>query len=280
MLAKEYQKPPGEVAFLANWIDSFMPEAKTRRAWLLEAVNRADRRMARSAVDCLLKEFHDDECLAAIKAVLAKELWIYDKISIQSRLIAVYPNDEEVHKWIEAAFDEIDGPSLASIVSSHEQDQAIRPRLLTAVHPAKADARAEIFRVLREHPIPTRTIYRLTSGVWAEDDGSIRTSGVLARCIASQQLSELKDPLVKKLLEEITSLGTHFEKRRRSSFSGLLQLGEYEACVEALTKESPSSLHWLAQYHEADNLTARTLFEHWGKLHEISQALGRSLEVP
>lgn len=280
MLAKEYQKPPGEVAFLANWIDSFIPEQKARRAWLLEAVDQADRRVARLSVDRLLEEFQDDECLAAIKAVLAKDIWYYDRISFQSRLFEIFPNDEEVRRWIESAFENIDGPSIASIATSHEQDQTIRARLLAASRPAWADARAEIFRVLREHPIPAQSGSRLTAAVWAEGNGQIRTSGVLARCIASQQLPELREPLVRKLQEEINSLGSYYDERRRSSFAGLLQLGEYEACVEILSKESPSSLHWLAEYHKADSLTARTLFEHWDKLHETAQALGRSFDVP
>lgn len=280
MLAKEYHKPPGEVAFLANWTDSFIPEPKARRAWLLEAVNSADRRVARVPVDRLLEEFQDDGCLAAIKAVLAKDIWYYDRISFQSRLIEIFPNDEEVRRWVESAFEDIDGPSIASIAASHGQDQSIRARLLAAARPARADARAEIFRVLREHPIPAQSGSRLTAAVWAEGNGLIRTSGILARCIASQQLPELREPLVRKLREEINSIGSYYEERRRSSFAGLLQLGEYEACVEALSKESPSSLHWLAEYHKADSLTAHTLFKHWDKLHETSQALGQSFEVP
>lgn len=79
----------------------------------------------------------------------------------------------------------------------------------------------------------------------------------------------------------IAQISANFRAQlHRSAFSGLLQLGEYETCVEALTKESPSSLHWLADYHNADNLTARTFFEHWSELHEASQATGRSIEVP
>ncbi len=280
MLAKEYQKRPGEVAFLANWIDSFIPEAEARRAWLLEAVNSADQRVAKAPANRLLEEFQDGGCLTAIKAVLAKDIWYYDRISFQSRLIEIFPNDEDVRKWVEIAFEDIDGPSIASIATSHEQDQTIRARLLAAARPAWADARAEVFRVLREHPIPAQSGSRLTAAVWAEGNGPIRTSGVLARCIESQQLPELRESLVRKLQEEINSLGSYYEERRRSSFAGLLQLGEYETCVEELTKESPSSLHWLAEYHKADSLTARTFFEHWDKLHETSQALGRSFEVP
>ena len=280
ILAQEYQKPPGEVAFLANWIDSFIPEPKARRAWLLEAVSHADRRIVDAPVSRLMEEFQDDECLTAIKVVLAKDIWYYNKISFQSRLIEIFPNDEDVRKWVETAFEDIDGPSIASIATSHEQDQTIRARLLAAARPAWADARAEVFRVLREHPIPAQSGSRLTAVVWAEGNGQIRTSGVLARCIASQQLPEPRESLVRKLQEEINSLGSYYEERRRSSFAGLLQLGEYETCVEELTKESPSPLHWLAEYHKADSLTARTFFEHWGKPHETSQALGRSFEVP
>lgn len=279
-LSVEYQKPPGQVAFLAQWIESFVPDPKERRAWLLEALSHADRRMARDPAYRLLEEFQDDECLQAVKATLKTEIWYYDKTSIQNRLFETFPQDTDVRGWAEMAFDEIDGPSLASIATGYSQDSAIRVGLLAAARPAKADVRAEVFRVLCEHAIPAQNGLRLTEAIWAEVNGSIRTAGILVRCIISTQLPEIRENLVKKLREEVNSLGTHYEKRRRSAFVGLLQLGEYEECIEALGPKSNSALHWLANYHEADGLVARTFFEHWDQLHKVSQTLERPFEVP
>ncbi|MBT9612562.1 MAG: NACHT domain-containing protein [Burkholderiales bacterium] len=279
-LSNEFLKPPGEVAFLATWAHSFVPEKEARRSWLLKAARTADGRDISAPVSHLLDEFGDDECLAVVKEALSKNVWYYHKIDFQSRLIAAFPNDHDVQTWIESAFANIDGPSIASIATSHEGNPAIRPKLLMAARPARSDARAEVFRVIREHPIPPETVQRLTASIFAEDSDQIRTSGVLARCIAAQQLPELMEPLLGKLHEELDSSGHYFQKRRRSAFSGFLLLGKYETCIDVLTKGSPSALHWLAEYHEADSLTSRTLFEHWDELHNASQALGKAIEMP
>lgn len=216
MLSKEYLKPPDTVSFLAKWINSFIPEPKARRAWLLDAINSEDRRVARVPVGLLLEEFQDNESLVAVKAVVAKDIWYYDKINFQGSFIEITPNDPEVREWMEAAFENIDGPSIASIAISHEQDQVIRPRLLAAAAPAKADARAEVFRVFREYPVSSPIVLELTKNIWAENDATIRTSGVLARCIAAAHSPEYKSALVSKLREELNSLGTFYENRRRS----------------------------------------------------------------
>jgi hypothetical protein len=96
----------------------------------------------------------------------------------------------------------------------------------------------------------------------------------------SSESLESKESLVTKLREEIKSLGTYFEMRRRAAFAGLLQLGEYASCVEAIAEESPSSLHWLAEYHDTDVIVTRMLFEHWEKLHEASRIQSRIFEIP
>jgi hypothetical protein len=74
-LAQEFHRPPGEVAFLAYWIDSFFPEPETRRAWLLEALRQSDRRSVRFPVHRLLQEFQDEECLAAVLTIQKQDIW-------------------------------------------------------------------------------------------------------------------------------------------------------------------------------------------------------------
>lgn len=279
-LEKEYLKQPETVPFLANWVDSFIQEPNGRRTWLLDAIGSDDLREVRGPVGRLLDEFRDDECLVAVKSIVTTDIWYYDKINFQGRLIEAFPNNPEVRGWLEPAFENIDGPSIASIAKSHEQDQVIRPRLLAAAAPAKADVRAEVFRVFREYPVSAPIVFELTKNIWAECDATIRTSGVLARCMATEHSPEHKPTLASKLHEELDSLGTYLESRRRSALCGLLQLGDFEACVDALTKKNSSSAYWVADYHNADSLTARTFFEHWNELQEASQAAGRSFETP
>ncbi len=278
--SKEFLKPPGEVPFLANWTRLFIPKEDARRTWLLEAARSADERSISAPVSHLLNEFRDDECRKVVKEAISKNIWYYNKIDFQGAFGAAFPDDPDSQKWIELAFGNIDGPSITPLAISHEHNLEIRQRLLAAARPVATDARAEVFRVMREHPITAETIQRLTVSIFSETDGQVRTSGILARSIAAQQLPELMDPLIEKLQEELNSVGSVLDIRRRSAFSGLLQLGQYETCIGALTQESPSSLHWLAEYHKADNLTTRTLFEHWDNLHDTAQKLGKNIEIP
>ena len=175
LLTKEFLKPPGEVAFLGSWVSLFIPEKGARRNWLLEAIKTPEIGLAISPpVRYLLHEFRDDECLRAVKTVLAKDIWYYHKIDFQSILIEYFPNDGDVKKWVEIALCDIDGPSLASVADSHEHDKIIRSRLLAVARPAKANVRAEVFQVLREHPVPVHTVEKLTAAIWPEDNVSIR----------------------------------------------------------------------------------------------------------
>jgi hypothetical protein len=280
LLIQEFNRSPGEVAFLARWIDSFVPEPEKRRAWLLEALRQSDRRSVRSPVHRILEEFQDEECLEAALTIQGKDIWYYDKIDIQSLLIARFPHVPEVRQWAESSFFEIDGPSLAYVATGYQQDPPIRDRLLRTARPAKVNVRAEVFREFREYSIPRDSGLRLTEGIWAEEKGEIRSAGVVARCIMASQSPELKEPLVTQLREEIKSLGTYYQMRRRAAFAGLLQLSEYATCVEAIAEESPSSLHWLAEYHDTDVIVTHMLFEHWDKLHEASRTQSRTLEIP
>lgn len=281
LFAKEFLKPPEEAAHLAKWVSLFIPEREARRKWLLSSIKKPESGLSIGPpVSHLLEEFHDDESLSAVKNVLSSDIWYHHKVNFQSKLIEFFPNDDEVREWVDVALKDIDGPSIASIAISHEHDKNIRPRLLSAACPAVTNVRSEVFHVLREHTIPANTAMELTDSIWAEDDVSIRTSGILARCAAVQQLTELKPLLVEKLDEELNCLGTYLDVRRSSSFAGLLHLGEYETCVKSLTKESASSLHWLAQYHKSNSLTARALFEHWDQLDNVSKKMGRLFDVP
>ncbi len=280
LLSGEFCRPPGEVAFLSSWIDSFVSDSETRRSWLLEALRQSDRRTVGAPVRRLLAEFKDDECLEAVFATLEKNIWYYDKINIQNQLIANSPLIPKVRRWAESSFLEIDGPSLSSVAVGYQHDQLICDRLLRAARPAKTDVRDEILKVFREDSIPKDIGLQLTEGVWAEEKGEIRTAGVVAHCIMASQSTELKKALVTRLREELKSLGTHYEMRRRAAFAGLLQLGEYDACIKATTEESPSSLHWLAEYHDTDIVLTRMLFIHWEKLHEASRSHSCTFEIP
>lgn len=52
---------------------------------------------------------------------------------------------------------------------------------------------------MREHPVPPEIIQRLTAFIFGESDGLVRTSGIIARSIATQQLPEFMESLLEKL---------------------------------------------------------------------------------
>ena len=280
LLSQEFHRPPEEVAFLSPWIDSTISDPEERRAWLLKALNESNHRFPNVTVYRLLSEFQDKECLEAVLAILNKKIWYYHKIAIQDQLITKFPQLPEVRQWAEASFFEIDGPSLASVAMGYEQDSLIHDRLLRAARPAKVNVRAEVFKVFREYSIPKDSALRLTEDIWVEERGEIHSAGVVARSIIASKSPELRVTLVTKLLEEMKSLGTYYEMRRRSAFTGLMQLSEYTHCLDTISEESQSSLDWLASYHETDVIATRILFEHLDKLYEASETQSRTLKIP
>ena len=279
LLSQEFERSPGEVAFLTPWIDAFVSNPEKRRSWLLDALKHHNKRSV-SAPQRILEEFKDEECLKAVLAILENDIWYYNKIGTQNYLIENFPHLPEARQWAEASFFEIDGPSIASVATGYQNDPTFRECLLRSARPAKIDVRSEVFRVFRENSIPTDSGLRLTEYIWAEEKGEVRSAGVVAHCIMASQNKDLIGPLTTKLLKEIKSFGTYHEMRRRAAFAGLLELKEYDACVESLTNEKTPSLHWLAGYHDPDITVVRMLFEQWDKLAEASRSQSRTFQVP
>lgn len=279
-LAQEFLHPPEQVAYLSPWIEQFVLDAGERREWLLKALEVSDHHRVGQAAHRILEEFDDDECRDAVLAVLEKDIWVYSKISIQNLLIRKFPQLPEVEQWKQSAFSEIDDTSLYSVAAGFSTDADSRARLLRAARPAREDVRAEVYRVFREYSIPPHSVLRLTDEIWAEDSGMVRTAGVVARCSVASLVPEKYEELIKKLLEELTSLGSAYEKRRHAAFAGLLQLKEYDRCIDAISEKSSGSLRWLSDYHSTDTLAVRMVFECWGEFHAVAQSKSITLEIP
>ena len=281
LLQREFHRPPGEVTFLAPWIDSFITKTEDRREWLLEAIRASDGRFIRSAAQRLFQEFKDEECLDTVLVSLQeKDLWYYHKIELQGLLISTFPHVPELRKLAESSFCEIDGPSLAYVAAGYRQDPPIRERLLKAARPAKADARTELYNVCGEYSIPDGSVLRLTQDIWAEEMGEVRTAGIIARCIVDSRSLEQRESLLTKLLEETEALGTYYEMRRRSALAGLLQLHEYDKGITAITKDDQGSALWIASYHDNDPVATRLLFQHRDALYEAAKSQSREFEIP
>ena len=280
LLSQEFGRSPGEVAFLSPWIDDFVSTPEKRRSWLIDALKHYNKRSVRAPIHRILEEFKDEECIKAVLAILENDIWYYDKIGIQNYLIGNFPHLPGTRQWAEASFFEIDGPSIGSVATGYQNDPNIRERLLRSARPAKIDVRSEVFRVFRENSIPKDSVLRLTEYIWAEEKGEVRSAGVVAHCMMASQNKDLIEPLVTRLREEIKSLGTYYEMRCRAAFAGLLELNDYDACVETLAEERTPSLHWLAGYRKPDVIVARMLFEHWDKLAKASRTQSRTFQIP
>ncbi len=319
-IAKEFERPPREVAYIASWIDSFITEPSKRRQWLLEAVDTSDTRNLVIPVRRLLKEFKDEQCLVTAKAALEKDIWFYHKIDIQSHLIINFSHAPEFRCFAEKAINELEGIPLSTVAIGYQYDASIRDRLLKLASPAKANIRLEIFRVLHEYAIPKDVGLRLTEHIWGENNEEIRTAGVVARCIYSSPCSDINEFLIAILKEEVKAVGHHLEARRCAAFAGLIQLGQFTVCIDLLAKpENQGSLgirmvngfrqvavhcknngiyvarRWspcefpenqnqmmnrLVSHHNPNNIMASLLFNHLNDLQKAAKSLQQSFEFP
>ena len=279
-LAKEFDRPPGEVAYIASWIDSFVTEPSKRRQWLLEAVETSDMRNLVIPVRRLLKEFQDLQCLAAAKAALEKDIWFYDKIDIQGQLIINFPHVQASRCFAEQSFEELDGVPLSSVAIGYQHDASIRVCLLKLAVPAKVNIRLEIYRVLREYTIPKYVGLALTEHIWVENNEEIRTAGVVARCMYSSPCSDIKETLIAKLKEEAVATGSDHQIRRCAAFAGLMQLGLFTVCIDLLEKSGNQSINPPVHYRNSNSIMANLLFKHLEDLQNAAESLQQSFELP
>ncbi len=127
--------------------------------------------------------------------------------------------------------------------------------------------------------MPSESLMRVTSNVFVETKPLIRTSGFIARSIAIQHYPD--DFLLFKqiLCKELDSVGMVYEMRRRSAFTALLFLKEYDYCAEYLSREQGSSMRWLFDHKHEDILSARILFESWDALKNNNYLSNKELKI-
>lgn len=276
----EFLKPPVENAILANWVHVFINDKDARRSWLLGAITTGNDRGVLSAVGRLLDEFNDEECIDTVKDILTKKKYnYYSEIDIKNRLIEIVPKDPVVKQWVMNSFEEIDSLSLSSIAIGYEDNTTVREKILNALCPIHSYARTEIFRIIREHLMPSESIMRVTSSIFVETKPLIRTSGLIARCIAIQHYPDDFLLFKQMLCKELDSVGMVYEMRRRSAFAALLFLKEYDYCAEYLSREQGSSMHWLFDHKHEDILSARILFESWDALKNNKYLSNKDVKI-
>ena len=280
LLVNEFDRPPQDVAYLSYWISDYIANIEKRRLWLIKALRGADNISVRAVIDRILNEFHDEECLELVLTTLEKNIWYYDKMRVQDHIIEKFPKLPIARQWAEASFLEIDGHSIASVAAGYKDDLDMRKRLLKIATPAKRDVRSTVFQVFRENSIPNDSVNKLTEYIWSEENGEIRSAGVVARCMIASRSHDHFGPLINKLRDEIESLGIHYEMRRRSAFAGLLELKSYDTCAESLTKDKPTSFHWLVPTFEPDSIVAQMLVKHWDTLTEALRTYSADIQIP
>ncbi|WP_180244621.1 hypothetical protein [Enterobacter hormaechei] len=247
---------------------------------MLGAITTGNDRGVLSAVGRLLDEFNDEECIDTVKDILTKKKYnYYSEIDIKNRLIEIVPKDPVVKQWVMNSFEEIDSLSLSSIAIGYEDNTTVREKILNALCPIHSYARTEIFRIIREHLMPSESIMRVTSSIFVETKPLIRTSGLIARCIAIQHYPDDFLLFKQMLCKELDSVGMVYEMRRRSAFAALLFLKEYDYCAEYLSREQGSSMHWLFDHKHEDILSARILFESWDALKNNKYLYNKDVKI-
>lgn len=279
LLTDTFLKSPGENAELAAWVHLFIHDKDARRLWLLEAAKSGSQRSNLPALSHLLDEFKDEECIDAVWSFLSRKHDLYSEIEVKNKLVTAIPDDPQVSGWVEKAFKEIDGISLAVIAMSHEDNMAVRRRILDSICPIHSEARREIFRIIRETLMPPAMVIRVTSQIFAETNPLIRTSGLIARCIASQHDPEVLLSFQHALLKELNAVGMSYEMRRRSAYSALLYLKCYDECADYLCRENKGATHWLSDHLQEDVLSTRIMFENWPALKNRQLLLQEEFEI-
>ena len=240
---------------LASWAAELYPDPGDRRAWLTELVETASPRIVTNAMQALLEEFPDEESRKLVEMrANGADIWYYHRIRIQGALARHFPTHSTSLEIVERGLQEIDGPQIADFAGSYENHVRLRPKIMDSAVAAHEDVRMTIASTLREQPISAEVMQFLTPDALAEESGSVRSGTLIARARTTKRQEEKAGVLSDLLIEELASLGTYHEMRKRSALAALLELGHAERAVS--TMAAAGDLQW--RYYLPDSLNRDT----------------------
>ena len=253
---------------LASWAAELYPHPGDRRAWLTDLVETASPRIVTNAMQALLDEFPDEESRKLVEMrANGADIWYYHRIRIQGALARHFPTHPTSLEIVERSLQEIDGPQVADFAGSYENHVTLRPKIIASAVAAPEDVRVTIASTLREQPINAEVMQFLTPDVLAEESGSVRSGTLLARARTTKRQEEKVQVLSDLLVEELASLGTYHEMRKRSALAALLELGHAERAVSTIA--AAGDLQWryyLPDSLNRDTISLRAIIDKWHEL--------------
>ena len=262
---------------LASWASRLYPHSSDRRAWLKRLVESASGRIVTNAIRALLKEFPDEESRKLVEMrANGEDIWYYNRIQIEGILARLFPTSSSSMEIVERSLREVDGPEIADYASSYENHRTLRPAILAAAVAASEDVRMTVAATLRDQPLSIDAMQFLTPNVFAEESGPVRTSTLIARARTTKRHEKATQALSDTLVEELGSLGTYHEMRRRSALAALLELGHATRAVSTIAESG--DLDWRNYLPDSLNKDTTALTLIIDKWHEIRPLL-LSMEV-
>ena len=240
---------------LASWAAELYPHPGDRRAWLTGLVETASARIVTNAMQALLDEFPDEDSRKLVEMrANGADIWYYHRIRIQGVLARHFPTHSTSVEIVERSLQEIDGPQIAEFAGSYEDHVTLRPKIMASAVAGPEDVRMTIAATLRDQPIDAEAMQFLTPDVLAEESGSVRSGTLIARARTTKRQERKVQVLSDLLIEELASLGTYHEMRKRSALAALLELGHAERAVS--TMAAAGDLKW--RYYLPDSLNRDT----------------------
>lgn len=257
---------------LASWAAELYRHPDERRVWLTRLVKTAPARIVTNAMQALLDAFPDEESRRLVEMRSnGADIWYYHQMRMQGALARHFPTNSNSEEIVKRSLQQIDGPQIADFAGSYENHATFRSKIMASAIAAPEDVRMTIAATLGDQPINAEAMQFLTPDVLAEESGSVRSGTLIARARATKLQEEKVRELSDLLIEELTSLGTYHEMRKRSALAALLELGHAERAVS--TMAAADDLKW--RYYLPDSLNRDTtsfnaIINKW---HEIKPCL-------
>ena len=267
---------------LASWAAELYACPVERRGWLTSMVESASPRIVTNAMQALLDEFPDEESYKLVEMrANSADIWYYHRIRIQGALARHFPRKSSSLKIVERSLGEIDGPEIADFAGSYESHVALRSKIMASAIAAPEDVRMTIAATLRDQPVDAKAMQFLTPDVFAEESGSVRSATLIARARTTKRSEKKVQVLSDLLIEELASLGTYHEMRKRSALAALLELGHAEQAVS--TMSDAGDLKW--RYFLPDSLNRDTsslsvIIDKWHELKPWLSAMNLEDSLP
>lgn len=266
---------------LAEYAREVKSSEAERLEWLEWLVREADDGIVTRPIYALLEVRPDERTRSLISERLTGNgIWYYNRIDLEARMAAAFPECQQSRQVVERAFTESDGPPLGVLAAAYQNVPEVRSRLLRAAAPAPIDVRLAVASVLRERGGSPDLIERLTPSVLTEGTSAVRAAALIARARAARYDPARLAALIELLAVEATAIGMEMDRRRRTAVAALLESGAADRVAQIFAGDKGDFPHRWIDLMEPDFVSLGALLDHWPELQEAATARGLSIEFP